>query len=252
MDRLIFTATTALNEYRLDRQSLTHELANVSTTGFKKSFEVANRSVRVEGDGFDSRFLPRAFTMNRVDLTNGPRILTGRSLDIAMDNQTVLGVQSNNGDLAFTRRGDFQVGPDGLLRTGEGHLVLNEDRDPITLPVGSVTYDIRADGTLSFMDPSAPELGSTSITRLFLRDASETPLSRREDGLFTPSEGGPDFENGTGVASVTVGVLEGSNVSTVHTLVKFIDHMRSFEMQTKVIKEMKDNDARGEALMRLS
>lgn len=35
MDRLIFTATTALNEYRLDRQSLTHELANVSTTGFK-------------------------------------------------------------------------------------------------------------------------------------------------------------------------------------------------------------------------
>lgn len=51
MDRLIFTATTALNEYRLDRQSLTHELANVSTTGFKKSFEVANRSVRVEGNG---------------------------------------------------------------------------------------------------------------------------------------------------------------------------------------------------------
>ena len=48
MDRLIFTATTALNEYRLDLQSLTHELANVSTTGFKKSFEVANRSVRVD------------------------------------------------------------------------------------------------------------------------------------------------------------------------------------------------------------
>ncbi|MGA1206901.1 MAG: hypothetical protein EBS77_03920 [Gammaproteobacteria bacterium] len=252
MDRLIFTATTAMNEYRLDRQSLTHELANVTTTGFKKSFEVANRSVRVEGEGFDSRFLPRAFTTNRVDLTNGPRMFTGRPLDIALDNQTVLGVQADNGDLAFTRRGDFQVGPDGLLRTGEGHLVLNEGGDPITLPVGSVTYDIGADGTLSFMDPSAPELGSTPVTRLFLRDASETPLSRREDGLFTPSEGGPDFENGTGVASVTAGVLEGSNVSTVHTLVKFIDHMRSFEMQTKIIKEMKDNDARGEALMRLS
>ena len=47
MDRLIFTATTALNEYRLDRQSLTHELANVSTTGFKKSFEVAVATERM-------------------------------------------------------------------------------------------------------------------------------------------------------------------------------------------------------------
>ena len=61
-----------------------------------------------------------------------------------------------------------------------------------------------------------------------------------------------DREHAGSAATVTVGVLEGSNVSTVHTLVKFIDHMRSFEMQTKVIKEMKDNDARGEALMRLS
>ena len=60
------------------------------------------------------------------------------------------------------------------------------------------------------------------------------------------------FEPGTGVASVTVGAIEGSNVSSVHTLVKFIDHMRSFEMQTKIIKEMKDNDTSGESMLRLS
>ena len=53
MDRLVYTAHMAQTEQRLDRQALTHELANVSTVGFKKALAVANRSVRVEGEGFD-------------------------------------------------------------------------------------------------------------------------------------------------------------------------------------------------------
>jgi flagellar basal-body rod protein FlgF len=115
-----------------------------------------------------------------------------------------------------------------------------------------------------------------------LRDASQTALMRREDGFFQPvpkvdpqsdlvqrdingnplgvqdpllyAEGFPaqDFESGPETPSVSSGILEGSNVSTVESLVKFIDHMRNFEMQTKVIKEMKDNDQSGASMMRLS
>ena len=62
MDRLVFTANMAMSEYRLDRQNMTHELANVSTPGFKKAFQLANRAIRTEGDGFDTRYLPRAVT----------------------------------------------------------------------------------------------------------------------------------------------------------------------------------------------
>ncbi len=104
MDRLVFTANTAMSEYRLDRQNMTHELANVSTPGFKKAFQVANRPVRTEGDGFDTRFLPRAITSPQIDLSPGARQFTGRNLDVAMDNLTVLSVQAANGDLAWTRR----------------------------------------------------------------------------------------------------------------------------------------------------
>ena len=68
----------------------------------------------------------------------------------------------------------------------------------------------------------------------------------------SPIEGTSDFEAGTGVASITSGVLEGSNVSVVETMVKFIDYQRSFEMQTRVIKEMKENDASGASMMRMS
>ena len=90
---------------------------------------------------------------------------------------------------------------------------------------------------------------------LGIRDATGIDLARREDGLFKPisnTEDRQDFEPGTGTASVTVGAIEGSNVSTVDTLVKFIDHMRSFEMQTKIIREMKDNDSSGASMLRLS
>ena len=255
MDRLIFTANMAMSEYRLDRQNMTHELANVSTPGFKKAFQVANRPIRTEGDGFDTRYLPRAVTSPLIDLSPGPRMLTGRSLDVAMDNRTLLPVQADDGDIAWTRRGDLGLDPEGFLRTGEGYLVLDPAMKPVQLPQGSVIYEIAGDGTISVTDPTAPENGFQQIAALGIRDATGVDIARREDGLFKPitnTEDRQDFTPGTGVASLTPGSLEGSNVSTVQTLVKFIDHMRSFEMQTKIIREMKDNDTSGESMLRLS
>jgi len=281
MDRLVFTAHMAQREYRLDRQVLTNDLANVSTIGFKKALSTANVAVKVSGDGFDSRFLPRAFTQNLVDMTEGERIVTGRNLDLAMDGKTVLGVQADNGDLAFTRRGDLQVTADGILQLVNGSPVLDDKGSPISVPTG-VTLSVRSDGTVLARDPNDSASPDLEVAQLMLRDASQTALMRREDGFFQPvpkidpqsdliqrdingnplgaqdpllyAEGVPaqDFESGPETPSVSSGVLEGSNVSTVESLVKFIDHMRNFEMQTKVIKEMKDNDQSGASMMRLS
>jgi flagellar basal-body rod protein FlgF len=255
MDRLIFTANMAMSEYRLDRQNMTHELANVSTPGFKKAFQVANRPIRTEGDGFDTRYLPRAITSPLIDLSPGPRMLTGRPLDIALDNLTLLPVQADNGEIAWTRRGDLHLDPEGFVRTGEGYLVLDPSFKPVQLPQGSVIYEIAGDGTISITDPTAPENGFQQVAALGIRDATGVDIARREDGLFKPissTEDRQDFIPGSGVPSLTPGSLEGSNVSTVQTLVKFIDHMRSFEMQTKIIREMKDNDTSGESMLRLS
>ena len=255
MDRLIFTANMAMSEYRLDRQNMTHELANISTTGFKKAFQVANRPVRTEGDGFDTRFLPRASTSPEIDLSPGPRILTGRSLDIALDGNAVLPVRAENGELAWTRRGDLATDSDGFLRTAEGYLVLDDSAAPIQLPLGSFRFSIAADGMILGLDQANPSEGEQEIARLGIKDASATPMARREDGLFRPlanTEDGFDFTSGPEAASLTSGSLEGSNVNAVHTMVKFIDHMRSFEMQTKMIREMKDNDSSGSSMMRIS
>ena len=56
MDRLIFTSHSAIAESAIARQGLVNELANVSTPGFKRSFDMAMRTIVVEGEGFDSRF----------------------------------------------------------------------------------------------------------------------------------------------------------------------------------------------------
>ncbi len=255
MDRLIFTATTAMSEYRLDRQNMTNDLANVSTTGFKKALQVANRAVRVQGDGFDTRFLPRAFTSPLIDMTPGPRLLTARPLDVAMDNQTVLPVKAENGDIAWTRRGDLGIDVEGFLRTGEGQLVLDDGLEPIQLPLDGFIYQIAPDGSITVMDAENPQEGFEEIARLGIADGSETDFARREDGLFKPMSNSEDeqiFAPGPKAASVTSGALEGANTNAATTLVKFIDHMRSFEMQTKMISTMKENDSSGSAMMRIS
>ena len=255
MDRLIFTSSMAMSEYRVDRHNMTHELANVSTPGFKKAFEIGRQPIRTEGEGFDTRFLPRAVTSPVVDLTQGPRMLTGRQLDVAMDNRTVLAVQADNKEVAWTRRGDLGLDAEGFLRTGEGHLVLDDTLQPIQLPQGSYTYDISGDGSIGVIDTNNLAAGSVNVANLGIKDATGVDLARREDGLFQPlnnTENRQDFTSGSGVASVIPGSLEGSNVSTVETLVRFIDHTRSFEMQTKMISEMKDNDSNGSSMMRLS
>jgi flagellar basal-body rod protein FlgF len=85
-----------------------NEMANVSTVGFKRSFEVATRAIQVEGAGFKTRFQPQSFSEDYISLKAGPLIATGNELDIAMSGSTVLGVSAADGKLAFTRRGDLR------------------------------------------------------------------------------------------------------------------------------------------------
>jgi flagellar basal-body rod protein FlgF len=255
MDRLVFTANMAMSEYRIDRNNMTHELANVSTPGFKKAFEIGHKPIRTEGDGFDTRYLPRATTTPLVDLTEGPRMVTGRALDVAMNERTVLAVQADNAEIAWTRRGDLFTDSNGFLRTGEKHLVLDSSLKPIQLPMGTMAFEVASDGTISVIDHQNPENPPVPVANLGIKDATGVDLARREDGLFKPltnTEDRQDFVSGSNRASVTSGAIEGSNVSTVDTLVRFIDHTRSFEMQTKIIREMKDNDTSGESMLRLS
>ena len=254
MDRLAFNASAAISEMRLGRQALANEMANMSTTGFKRSYEVSLKAFKAEGEGFDSNFQPQAVHKDFIKLAPGPLMATGRDLDILMNDQTVLGVQAPNGEMAFTRRGDLQLNVNGVLQTGNGHPVMGDNKSPITVPPG-FKVNITQDGGIFIHDPNQPGVQQeTQVGTLLLRDASKTPLTRREDGLFMAHDkpSGADFASGSVKPSLTTQALEGSNVSPTEAMVKLIEQSRMFEQQVRMVKASQENDQSGSSMLKLS
>jgi len=254
MDRLAFNASAAITEMRLARQALANEMANMTTTGFKRSYEVSLKAFKAEGEGFDSNYQPQAQHMDFIKMTPGPLMATGRDLDILMNDQTVMGVQAPNGEMAFTRRGDLQINVNGVLQTGNGHPVMGDNQTPITVPPGN-KVTITQEGGVYIHNPNQPGIqAETQIGQLLLRDASKTPLTRREDGLFKAHDkpSGADFASGSVKPSLTTQALEGSNVSPTEAMVKLIEQSRMFEQQVRMVKASHENDQSGSSMLKLS
>lgn len=254
MDRLAFNAVAAINEQRIARQMVTNELANVSTVGFKRSFEASVRAVQVNGPGMSTRMQPQSFTEDFIQLKSGTVMATGNNLDVALTGSAVLGVTSGDGQLAFTRRGDLRVNANGVLENGSGYLVRGEGGSPISAPAGLV-ITIESDGTVFGRDPAQTNATPpVPLGTLLLRDASEVKLQRRPDGLFSVVglEQGKDFPSGPNPPRLTAGALEGSNVNALDTMIKLLDQSRTFEQQINMIKEAKSNDESGASMMKAS
>jgi flagellar basal-body rod protein FlgF len=251
MDRLVFTSNATIKEQATARQVLVNDLANVSTVGFKSSYDVALQSIKVEGPGFDSRYQAQAVARDLIRLEPGPIMATGRPMDMALADKAVLAVQAPNGDLAFTRRGDLKVNAQGQLENGSGHLVLGEG-GPIAVPPGMMV-SINTDGSVYAKDPAqAGAAPSVFIDQLRLRDATDVKLGRRQDGLFKldGQADGADIPAGNNPPRVIPQALEGSNVSAIEAMTRLIDQSRSFETQIRIIKETKALDESGSSMMK--
>ena len=252
MDKLAFVALASVKEQAKVRASITNSMANSSTIGFKESFEAATSAVKIDGPGF-SRFQPGLIVDDVIKLKPGAIIETGRGLDVAMNDATVLGIQAADGTVGFTRRGDLTIGGNGLIKNMAGETVLGEG-GTMTAPEG-LLLSVAPDGTVLASSPTNPNDPPQEVGKLLLRDASETPLVRRDDGLFTPQDPelrDKDFDSGPLPVSVRGGALEGSNVDVVDVMVKMIDFTRSFEMQIKMIKEIQSIDQSGSSMMKSS
>jgi flagellar basal-body rod protein FlgF len=251
MDRLVFTSNATIKEQATARQVLVNDLSNVSTVGFKSSYDVALQSIKVSGAGFDTRYQAQTVARDAIRMDPGAVMATGRPMDVAMAGTTVMTVQAPNGDLAFTRRGDLKVNIQGQLENGSGHLVLG-DGGPITIPPG-LKVTINPDGSIFARDPAvvgtAPDV---LIDRLRLRDVSGVSLGRRADGLFKVSEkpDGTDIALNDQLPQLIPQALEGSNVTAIEAMTRLIDHSRSFETQIRIIKEMKGLDESGSSMMK--
>jgi len=254
MDRLAFNAVANINEARVARQMTTNELANVSTPGFKRSFEAALRPVKVEGAGFESRMQPRSETTDNINLKPGTQMATGNDMDISLSAQAVMGVSAADGTLAFTRRGDLKLTATGTIENGAGHLLRGQGGGAITVPPG-FRVNINDDGSVYATNPAqAGPAVPVLIDRILMRDARQTPLDRRTDGLFQVMGKPPGTDiaaiPGVPLPALTSKVLEGSNVNPLEVMVKMMEQSRTFEQQVNVIKQAKDADESGASMMK--
>ena len=253
MDRFVYTALNGLLDATLPRLQLTNELANLSTTGFKRSFDIATKSMKIQGPGFDTRFQPSTTGIDRVSLTAGPKMVTGNPLDVAMNGNTVLGVTATNGDLAFTRRGDMRVSSAGQLEIGTGQAVRGSS-GPLNVPPG-YAIEIAGDGSVYAHAPDRTKPGtSVLVGKLMLRESTGTGLERREDGLFKvagdQTASGGDIKPSNTAPSITNGTLEGSNVTPFDAMIRLMDFTRTFESRMKFIKEARTLDETGATMMK--
>ena len=255
MDRLIYTALSGMRGSMAQQQVIANNMANAQTIGFRAErvrFTPMTLAQANGGPQLEARVLSDG-AVEGVDMRGGAIMTTGRALDLALDGAALLTVQAVDGGEAYTRRGDLSVSNSGVLQNGDGRPVMGNG-GPITVPPGAV-ISIRADGSVLAADPATPDAPPAVLDRIKLASAEGSRIAKALDGLFRVPVGGV---LGGGVlpadeaATVTTGVLEGSNVDTAGVLIDMIENQRLFDMRTKLVATAREINQGGASLMRLS
>ncbi|MCG2582859.1 flagellar basal-body rod protein FlgF [Massilia sp. TS11] len=246
MDRLVYTAASGAKQI-MDRQAtVAHNLANVSTSGFKAQLDTF-RAVPIQGEGLPTRTLVVANTVG-ADLREGPTQTTGRDLDVAVRGQGWIAVQTADGSEAYTRAGGLKISDAGILQTANGLNVVG-DGGPIAIPP-EVTVQIGGDGTVASIATTTKPGASTVLGRIKLVNPPGQDMVRGDDGLFRVKDGQPAaLDPNVQLAS---GVLEGSNVNPVDAMVDMIGLARAFDMQMSMLKNAENNEAKATQLLALT
>ena len=247
MEPALWAAKTGLDAQQTRMSVTAHNLANVSTTGFKKgraSFEdLLYQNVRqVGGATTQDTQLPTGLSIGtgvRVvatdkQYTQGSVNTTDNALDIAINGRGFLQVAMPDGSIAYTRDGSLQVNASGQLVTSNGFAI----QPSITIPNAAQSITIGSDGTVSVRVPG--QTAATQVGTIQLSDfINPAGLEARGENLLTETAASGTAQTGTpglsGLGVLQQGALEASNVNVVEELVAMIETQRAYEMNSKAI-----------------
>lgn len=248
MDPALWAAKTGLDAQQTRMGVTANNLANVSTTGFKKgraAFEdLLYQNVRQVGSSTSQDTqMPTGLSLGtgtrivstEKSYTQGSLSQTENALDIAIEGHGFFQIQLPDGTLAYTRDGDFELSSQGQLVTSSGYIV----QPGINIPQGAQTISIGNDGVVSAL--IAGQSTPTQVGTLQLFDFINPPgLQPRGENLLVESAASGPAQGGTpglnGLGSLQQGALESSNVNVVEELVNMIETQRAYEMNSKAIQ----------------
>lgn len=245
MDKLIYTAMTGAKQFMERQATVSNNLANVNTTGFKSQIDSLKAiEVNTSPLGYAAQVVSKD---QSSDFTPGSIIQTGRALDLAIEGDSWFSVENNQGVEGFTRSGNFKISENGVLQTASG-LVVQGENGPIKIQ-NDAPIIVDKDGVISYLTPGGSLQTQTIIDRLKMVSLERNQLVRGKDGLFYSS-----FEpkESSGHSKVLSGYLEASNVNIVDAMVNMLNLSKQYDLQIEMIKTAQTNDARSSQIMTMN
>jgi flagellar basal-body rod protein FlgG len=248
MIRSLWISKTGLDAQQMQLDTISHNLANVSTNGYKRAHaqfeDLMYQNLRQSGaQETQQNTLPTGLQLGTGvrpvgtsrNLSQGNLSRTENPLDLAINGSGYFQIQMADGTTAYTRDGALRVDSQGQLVTANGQATI----PAITIPANASSLTIGADGIVTALSP-----GNTTPTQLgqlqtatFVNPAGLDPIGqnlfRETASSGTPTAGAPGL-NGHG--TISQGYVETSNVNVVEELVTMIQTQRAYEINSKAIQ----------------
>lgn len=230
MNVSLYQAAAALNANSRWQDVISGNLAASAVPGFKKqdlSFDalqagLTNPLSRMAGT--DS-LMPKASAS--TNFQQGTLRPTGDSTDLALEGTGFFEVQMPDGSRAYTRDGEFQIGPQGQLVTKQGYQVLGEG--------GPIQFDPNNPGPITIAPTGEISQGSDLKGRIKLGQFPDAQqLVSIGSGLFQPQD--PSEQPQDCKATVRQGFLENANTSPILEMANLVSAMRTFEANQRVMQ----------------
>ncbi len=234
MDRGLYIIASGMLAELARQDRIANDLANAASAGYKQvdatqqGFgEILLRSTR-DGSPIGRGGLGVVPSGERVDLGQGPLRQTGEQLDLALDGDGFLAVQTPAG-IRYTRDGQLRQDEQGRLVTAVGLPILGANGRPIVVSgQGEVVF--AADGSVSVGGKAAGKLAVVQLKNVV----------KVENGLLQGAVAGAARET-----AVRQGALEGSSVTAARTMVDMIESLRAFEADQRVVRAIDESLGRG-------
>lgn len=245
--RSLWTSTTGMSAQNLNMDVIANNLANVSTTGFKKSRadfqDLLYQIMKVPGSptsadtrsptGIQVGLGVKPAAVTKV-FTEGDIVQTENPLDVAIEGSGFFQVEMPDGNTAFTRAGNLKLDGDGRLTTSDGfpiqpEIVIPEDAREVTISQTGLVSALVGDDTTS------TELGNIDLAD-FVNEAGLVAIGRN---LFRETDSSGAAALGTpgsdGYGTLLQGYVENSNVNLVEEMAHMITTQRAFEINSNVV-----------------
>lgn len=243
MDQSLYVSMGGAKNAMRQLEVITNNLANVNTTAYRSDSSYISQ-FQVPGKGDQTRVfgkLERTFT----NFDKGSVLNTERDLDVALDGEGFIAVQSKTGKEGYTRAGSFEL-QNGVLMTKSGNMVMGNG-GAINIPQAEKLH-ISNDGTISAKFAGAPDF--VTIDQIKLVNPQTSQLQKGADGLFYLNNGTSALQDSS--VKIITGALEGSNVNAIDTMTQLIDLSRHYEIHTNFMKTTADNTSKANQILELS